>query len=388
MATVDLVSYMSGPLLGNAESGLVASAFSVPASIRLGRHPVRPWLPRLGSAAAWVSELRCTHVAHDASAGRAIRIAVVGAGGIGSLFGGRLAAAGHEVWLVHRRAEHVTALRADGLLLDAARIAVHATTDTSEIGPVDLVLVLTKTTDTHAAAQATLPLLAEDTIVLTLQNGLGNMEIIGSVVGAERVLVGMTYHGASLDAPGVARHTAVGQTFLGEPSGALTPRVRTLADAFTAAGLPTEATDRLWSMVWGKLIVNAALNASAALMAASGGDILQSASARRWVGLVAHECAAVAAALGIELPYPDAAERVWQHCATVGPAKPSMLQDVERKRPTEIEAINGAIVREGQRLGIPTPFNEALLLLIKGREDVAAAASMLPAMDITRIRPD
>ena len=139
----------------------------------------------------------------------------------------------------------------------------------------------------------------------------------------------------------------------------------------TDAGLPTEATDRLWSMVWGKLVINAALNATAALLGASGEDILRSPAAREWTGLVARETAAVANALGIELPYPDPAARVWQHCQDVGPAKPSMLQDIERHRPTEIDAINGAVVREGARLGVPTPYNQALLLLIKGLEDAS-----------------
>ena len=300
-----------------------------------------------------------------------MKVAVVGAGGIGSLFGGRLAADGHTVWLVHRRPEHVDALRRDGLQLDRQRIAVHATTDPTEIGPVDLVLVLTKAVDTGAAAEAARPLVDDGTVVLTLQNGLGNLEILGAALGAERMLLGMTYHGATLDAPGQARHTAFGQTFVGEPSGPVSARVGRIAQAFTEAGLPTEATDRLWPMAWGKLIVNAAMNATCALTGSSGADILGSASAREWVGMVAYEAAAVASALGIELPYPDAAERVWQHCETVGPAKPSMLQDFVRGRPTEIDAINGAVVREGARLGIATPYNQALVLLVKTFEDVA-----------------
>jgi 2-dehydropantoate 2-reductase len=303
-----------------------------------------------------------------------MKVAVVGAGGIGSLFGGRLAAAGHTVWLVHRRPEHVEALRREGLHLDAECIAVQATTDPTEIGAVDLVLVLTKAIDTPAAAQATRPLVGDETTVLTLQNGLGNLEILGEVVGAEHVVLGMTYHGATLDAPGRARHTAIGQTFVGEPSGALTPRIEAVAGAFTAAGLPTVATDQLWSMAWGKLIVNAAMNATCALTGASGADVLGSPAARQWVGMVAYEAAAVAAALGIGLPYPDAAERVWQHCATVGAAKPSMLQDFLRHRPTEIDVINGAVVREGARLGIPTPYNQALVLLVKAHEDIARHA--------------
>ena len=304
-----------------------------------------------------------------------MKVAVVGAGGVGSLFGGRLAAAGHTVWLIHRRREVVEALRRDGLRLDSRggseQIRLLATDRPSEVGPVDLVLVLTKAQDTPSAAAAARPLLGPATRVVTLQNGLGNLETLADVLGAERVLMGMTYAGAALVEPGYARHTAVGQTFLGEPSGARSARVVRLAEAFTAAGLPTEATDHLWDMVWGKLLINAALNATCALSGASGADALASPAARAWIGLVAEETAAVAAAQSVHLPYPDATARVLRHCHDVGPAKPSMLQDMERGRPTEIEAINGAVVRLGERLGVPTPYNRALLLLVRAREQVS-----------------
>jgi 2-dehydropantoate 2-reductase len=307
-----------------------------------------------------------------------MKVAVVGAGGVGSVFGGRLAAAGHEVWLVHRRREVVEALRRDGLRLESADgeeiIAVHATDETSAIGPVDLVLILTKSTDTGAAAAASKPLMGDGSIAVTLQNGLGNLEVIGEVLGPQRVLLGMTYVGATVTGDGRARFTAAGQTFIGEPTGEFSERAKTLARMLTAAGLPTAATDRLWEMVWGKLVINAAMNATCALTGASGAAALASPAAYEWVGLVAEETAAVARALGVSLPYADPAQRVRQHCHDVGASKPSMLQDVERGRPTEIDAINGAIVREGARLGVPTPYNQALLLLIKAREEVAASA--------------
>jgi 2-dehydropantoate 2-reductase len=307
-----------------------------------------------------------------------MKVAIVGAGGVGSVFGGRLAAAGHEVWLVHRRREVVEALRRDGLRLENADgeeiIAVHATDETSEIGPVDLVLILTKSTDTRAAAAASRPLMGNGSIAVTLQNGLGNLEVIGEVLGPQRVLLGMTYVGATVTGDGRARFTAAGQTFIGEPTGEFSERAKTLARMLSAAGLPTAATDRLWEMVWGKLVINAAMNATCALTGASGAAALASPAAYEWVGLVAEETAAVARALGVSLPYADPAQRVRQHCHDVGASKPSMLQDVERGRPTEIDAINGAIVREGARLGVPTPYNQALLLLIKAREEVAASA--------------
>jgi 2-dehydropantoate 2-reductase len=286
-----------------------------------------------------------------------------------------MAAAGHEVWLVHRRRDVVEALRRDGLQLEDInglheRIPLRATDSTSEIGEVDLVLILTKATDTRAAAQAARCLLGEGTVAVTLQNGLGNLEIMAEILGPERVLLGMTYAGAALVGPGMVRHTAVGQTFLGEPNGQFSVRVEQLAKSLSDAGMPTEATDRLWEMVWGKLVINTAMNASCALTGASGESAYRSPAARELLGLLAEETACVAAALGISLPYPDAAARVWKHCQDVGQSKPSMLQDMERGRPTEIDAINGAVVREGKRLGIPTPLNLALLLLVKAREEV------------------
>ena len=308
-----------------------------------------------------------------------MKVAVVGAGGIGSVFGGRLAAAGHDVCLVHRRTPVVEAIQRDGLHLTSAsgdeHIRLSATVDTAQVGPVDLVLVATKAFDTRKAAAAARPLVGSNTLVLSLQNGLGNLETIASVLGAERSLLGMTYLGAAVNGPGHVVHTAVGPTFIGEPDGSLSQRVQDLAQMFSAAGLPTQATDRLWDLVWGKLLINAALNATCALTGAGGEAALGSPATAEWLALVAEETARVASAAGVKLPYADPAERVRQHCRDVGPAKPSMLQDMERNRPTEIDAINGAVVREGQRLGVPTPYNQALLLLVKGREQVQAQGS-------------
>jgi 2-dehydropantoate 2-reductase len=305
-----------------------------------------------------------------------VKIAVVGAGGIGSLFGGRLAAAGHCVWLIHRRPDVVHVLRAQGLHLESAngveRIPVNATIDAREVGEVDLVLVLTKSNDTRSAADASRSLVGAGTLVLTLQNGLGNDAVLGEVLGPERVLLGMTYAGAAFVTPGHVRHTAPGATFVGDPAGA-PGRAERLAQLFTAAGLPTSVARDLSAEIWGKLLINSAMNATCALTGASGTAALRSPAARDMLRRVAIETAAVAVALGVRLPYADPAARVLQHCRDVADAKPSMLQDMERERPTEIEAINGAIVREADRLGVPTPYNRALLLLVRAREEVARA---------------
>ncbi|MBV9174730.1 MAG: 2-dehydropantoate 2-reductase, partial [Chloroflexi bacterium] len=216
-------------------------------------------------------------------------------------------------------------------------------------------------------------------VVLTVQNGLGNFETLSESLGAERVLVGMTYAGAAVLAPGRVRHTAAGKTVIGEPVGRVSERARCLAATLSRAGLPTEATDRLWDEVWGKLLINAALNATCALTGASGTDVLASDAAREWTGLVAEETARVAAATGVRLPYSSATARALRHCQDITDAKPSMLQDVEGARPTEIDAINGAIVREGERVGVPTPYNTALVLLVRMREDVTRRAAVTPS---------
>ena len=306
-----------------------------------------------------------------------MRVAVVGAGGVGSVFGGMLAAAGHDVWLVHRRREVVDAVRRDGLRLESPtsveRIPVQATDTPAEIGPVDLIVILTKAMDTRAAAEAARPLVGPHTLAVTLQNGLGNLETIAEVLGADRALLGMTYVGATVLGPGHVRLSAPGQSFIGEPNGHLSERVRALAGTFSEAGLPTEATDQLWSMVWAKLVINASLNATCALTGANGTTLLGSPAAEEWIALIAEETAAVAAALRIDLPFASATERVRQHCRDIGRSKPSMLQDIERGRPTEIDAINGAVVRAGARAGVPTPFNQALWLLVRTRADVSAS---------------
>jgi 2-dehydropantoate 2-reductase len=271
----------------------------------------------------------------------------------------------------------VDALQRDGLRLDGPngheRIAIQATDSTARVGTVELVLIVTKSTDTRSAAEASRCLLGDATLAVTLQNGLGNFETMADVLGSERVLLGMTYVGAALVGAGHVRHTATGQSFVGEPTRdpAQSPRAELLAQTFSDAGLPTIATDRVWDMVWGKLLINAAMNATCALTGASGEAALRSEAGREWLGLVANETAAVAAALGISLPYAYPAARVWRHCQDVGPSKPSMLQDMERGRPTEIEAINGAVVREGARLGVPTPYNQALLSLVRLHGDLA-----------------
>lgn len=309
-----------------------------------------------------------------------MRIAVIGAGAMGSLFGGKLAATGqHHVWFVDPWAEHVAAIRERGLELIGLdgrleRIHVRATTDVAEVaeeGPVELAFVFVKSYATARAARQTRRVLAPDGLALTLQNGLGNREVLAEVLGEERVVQGVTSHGATVLGPGRVRHAGAGSTQLAAPTPDLRPRVAAIAAMLTEAGIKTDLVDDLQTLVWGKLIVNAGINPLTALLRVHNGVLAEEETCRRLVALAVEEAAAVARALGITLPFDDPVAHVLQVARATGANRSSMLVDVLRGSPTEIEAINGAIVREAQRLGVPVPFNEALFNLVKALEATA-----------------
>lgn len=299
-----------------------------------------------------------------------MRIAVMGAGSMGSAFGGRLAEAGNEVWLIDVWQEHVERINGDGLRIvgvggERVISSVKATLDPSQVGPVDLILVFVKSTETRTATQSALPLVGEQTLFLTLQNGLGNRDLIAEIVGEERVLAGVTFDGAALLGPGHVRHTSSKATFVGEIDGEITPRVERLAATFREAGFDMRVTDNLLGEIWGKLLVNAIGNATTAITGYTIGELTKYSCSQEWVRLVGEEAAAVAKALGIRLPYGDVMEKMRKNCADAGPARSSMQQDIEKGRWTEIDFINGAVVREGAKVGLPTPYNQALTLLVK-----------------------
>jgi len=302
-----------------------------------------------------------------------MKIAVIGPGAIGCLFGALLSKAGNEVWLVDRHPQRARMLNRRGLLVSGAsgefRAAVRATADPQEVGPAELVMVAVKSFDTAEAAAAAKPSVGPGTTVLTLQNGLGNVEVLQETLGAERVIAGVTSHGATMTAPGQVRHAGDGPTVIGECTGALSERVLAVQETFSQAGIETEATADLASALWGKLVVNVGLNAVGALAQVRNGGIVESASLRQVMGAAVREAVQVAAARGIALPQSDMAAHAEGICRHTADNLNSMLQDLLRKRRTEVEAINGAVVREGAQVGVPTPVNQALLWLVKGIEE-------------------
>lgn len=304
-----------------------------------------------------------------------MRIAVLGgAGAMGSVFGGRLAQAGHDVVLVDVWQEAVQEIVRSGLTLESPYgstevIRVKATSSPDGLEPVDLVLVFVKCYHTESAVRAAIPLLAPSTTVLTLQNGWGNGEVIARIVGPERVLVGVTYHSATVLGPGRVRHTGRGPTYLGELDARVSGRAEEIARILTEADLAATATAEVVREIWAKLSLNVCTLPTAALLGFRAGQLLRHEGTRRLMRALLEEAVLAARAEGVEL---DGEERWEALCALLSraqDAKPSMLQDVERRRRTEIDVINGAVVRVGEAHGIPTPYNGTMVWLVRALEE-------------------
>jgi 2-dehydropantoate 2-reductase len=301
-----------------------------------------------------------------------MRVAIVGAGAMGGVIGFYLAAVA-DVVLVDPWAEHVAAINAEGLSCEhdgAARARpVRAVSDPALAGPCDAAIVLVKARQTPWAAAACRALLAPGAVAYTLQNGVGNREALAAELGDDRVGQGVTALGGTLLGPGRVRHAGMGATTLGAAPDR--GRAAALAALLAAAGLPAEVSDDVEALLWGKLVVNVGINALTALLRVPNGALAESAAALELMAAAVAEAAAVAAARGVRLPYADPVAHVEAVARATGANRSSMLQDVLRGAATEVAAINGALVREGERLGVPTPLNAALAALVEALDATA-----------------
>jgi 2-dehydropantoate 2-reductase len=302
-----------------------------------------------------------------------MRVCVVGCGAVGSLFAANLAQLEDvEVWGYDVSQDHVDAINANGLRLTGAGEvvgAVRATTDPAAIPSSDFGIVATKAMHTEAAIAATAHAFAEGAVA-SVQNGVGNEEEIAAHVA--RVIRGTTFPAGKILEPGVVQWDVKGDTTLGpfEPAPAPTKEIEQLADACTRAGLPTHAVDDARPAQWRKVIFNAATNPIGALTRLTHGRVCERPDLRALVSTLVDEGKAVAAAQGIVLDADP--EELIDHAARPDVAydhKASMLQDVEARRATEIDFLNGGISRFGRELGVPTPLNDAVTQLVKALED-------------------
>ena len=291
-----------------------------------------------------------------------MRIAVMGAGAVGCYYGGMLARAGHELTLIGRP-RHVEAIRQRGLLLEtsafSASLPVRAETSAQAVAGAQLVLFCVKSTDTDRAAAEIAPFLADDALVLSLQNGIDNVERLRACV-RQRVAAAIVYVAAEMAGAGHVRHHGRGELLLASPlPGEL--------QDFAAAGIPLLETDNLAGALWAKLIVNCACNAVSAITQRPYGQLWQDQGIRALMRAVVLECEAVASAEGVCLP-----DAVWATVERIMETMPeqrsSTAQDLALGRPSEIEHLNGHIVRRAAALGLDAPVNRTLLALVKQLE--------------------
>ncbi len=299
-----------------------------------------------------------------------MNLAIIGAGAVGSLLAGYLSPLA-DVLVVSRRAapkvqqQKITLRHQDGT---ETTVVVRVLRDASQVaGWADLALVCVKTFDTPYAAQVATTVLKSDGVALTLQNGLGNVEKLAAVLGENRALPGVSTNGATLLATRTVYHSGVGQIHLATWRAVAGP-VRVAQQLFARAGLGCEVTENLEAVLWGKLIINVGINALTAVLGVRNGFLVDVESAQAVLSAAVAEGVAVAQARGVSLPYANPVARVLQVAEATRETRSSMLSDIVRGSRTEIEAINGAIVRLGQELGVSTPVNRTLVQLVQALE--------------------
>jgi len=302
-----------------------------------------------------------------------MKIVIAGAGAMGCLFAGLLAGTGHELWLLEKDDDRVTAIGTTGLSIerDGAALSVSMPVITGQAGDAgiaDLLVVLVKAYDTADAVRSSLPVVGTQTTVLTLQNGLGNIEAIAGYVQPSLILAGTTAHGATLLGQGSVRHAGRGETVIGPlvPEGAV--RARAVQEIFCSAGIPTTVAEDIQSVLWGKLLVNAGINALTAIMGVKNGRLGDIVPLHAVMRRAVVEGAAVALRLGIALPCSDPVARTMEVCRATADNISSRQQDTISSRRTEIDSINGVIVAYASRLGIAAPVNCMLTRMVHSLE--------------------
>jgi 2-dehydropantoate 2-reductase len=301
----------------------------------------------------------------------ALRVAVIGTGAMGALFGAALVRTGAELVCFDRSADVIGAIARDGLRIDGAlgahRLHPRATLDAAAIGPVDLALVTVDSGATREAAEAAAACLRPEGFALTLQNGIGNVERLVARLGAARVAAGITYNSGAGAGPGRAIHTNVGPTVIGEAAGGVSARLRDIAERFESQSMPTALDEAVMGHVWSKFVHNCAINPISAITGLRPAEIARTPAAAELLDRALDEILAVVDAEGVVLPETDARASIRDHCWERY-NRPSMLQHLLAGRRTEIDALNGALLRHAAARGVAVPFNTAIVLAVRALE--------------------
>ncbi len=297
-----------------------------------------------------------------------MKTVIMGAGAMGSLFGGLLAFSGEDVWVVDISKENIELINAVGLTFESKGklqiFHLNATTDVTSVGKADLVIFFVKTYHTEKAVSDALVLQQEDTVFLTLQNGLGNEEVLCKKIDPKNVLLGVTGQGATLLGPGHIRQAGWGKTYIGELDHRVSDRATQIAQMFGEADIETEVSEAIHDLIWDKLLANVGINALTALIDVKNGELLQDPESVRIMEVLVSEAAEVARKKGVRIEG-DPVEKTKKIAQATAENRSSMGQDFDYRRRTEIDAINGAVVREAEKLGIPVPYNRMITDLVK-----------------------
>ena len=302
-----------------------------------------------------------------------MRIAVVGAGAMGSVYAGLLASAGNEVWAIDTWREHIDAIRESGLRIEGASgdrtVRLEATTDTSEPGPCDLVIIATKADGVASAAASIGPLLGDDTLVLTIQNGLGAAERICRHLPPDNVLLGVAGgFGASMRGPGHAHHNGMELIRLGELGGGITERLERIGGVWRDAGFNVRCFDDINQLVWEKFVCNVTYSGSCTVFECTIAGVQGNEHAWQVASNCAAEAYAAGVAKGVRFSFDDPVAHVREFGRKIPHSRPSMLQDYLAKRPSEIDAINGMVPVVARDVGTAAPYNEVVTAIVKAKE--------------------
>jgi 2-dehydropantoate 2-reductase len=302
-----------------------------------------------------------------------MKITIVGPGAMGCLFAALLARSKskNEVWLLDKYPERANKLSKEGISVEGIsnfKQQVNATSDSKNIGPSELIIIFTKSFDTESALRSTKPMLADNSNVLTLQNGLGNLELISEIAGEDKAIGGSTAYGATLLDIGKVRHAGKGETIIGKPNGKIFGDLRQVSTVFNDAGIETRISKDVDSVIWSKLIINASINPLAAITRLPNGELLEYEGTKELLRQAAIEATKVCKKKRIRILYDDPLQKVESVCKATSDNVCSMLQDIMNRKQTEVDFINGAIVRQGKGSGIKIPVNEMLTQLVKAIE--------------------
>jgi 2-dehydropantoate 2-reductase len=320
-----------------------------------------------------------------------MRIYMIGAGAMGGVYGGLLKRAGCDVTLIDPREDHIRKIQDEGITIEGVRgthvIRLPAQFNHAGLPPADLAIIFTDSNSTRDAAKAAKHLLKPGGFALTLQNGIGNVEALVDELGRQRVIAGVSMNSAANPAAGRSAYTNVGMTSIGELDGRDTPRVRQVAEMLNKAGIPTEIIPDPMNWIWGKFVLNCGVNALAAITGLRGGEIYRTPEVSALQDRVIDEIMAVVERKNVKLPEKDPRKKIKDHCR-IRYNKPSMMQHIEQGRRTEIDSLNGALVREARALGISTPYNEAVVAVVKGLEKSRRQTLHEPPRDFKKLEQE